>query len=285
MSAEEPRPSHPGDPLAPSGYVDVDAAPEPLSYVRRLESSGASPYQSRLAQRSMRMLDVRRGARLLEVGCGTGMRVAELAAEAGSEGEVVGLDRSTTMLEACHRLLEQHPHLPARFVCADARQLPFASASFDGCRSMRTLLHIEQALAVVAVMGRVVRPGGNVVLVEPDYGAATIEGGNQELTQRLVAARVAHFAQGRAGLWLAAWAARAGLEVLARESHAQVSTSWDQASEQLYRDRYLAPACALGTVTEDEARAWLEELRQAAAQGRYRHRSVATVLHARRLPD
>lgn len=95
------------------------------------------------------------GARVLEVGCGTGLilqRIAPLAREAK------GIDISPGMLEkARERGLD---------VCEGlATKLPFDDGAFDLVYSFKVLAHVPEIREALAEMGRVCAPGG-VVLAE-----------------------------------------------------------------------------------------------------------------------
>ena len=82
----------------------LDAQPNVRTMIAGLEARGATPAQMRLRRRFLRFLPVRRGDRVLEVGCGSGVVVRDLAALVGRRGEVVGVDRSRTVLSAARRL-------------------------------------------------------------------------------------------------------------------------------------------------------------------------------------
>jgi SAM-dependent methyltransferase len=96
--------------------------------------------------------------RVLDVGCGTGALAAHIAA-AGYE--VVGVDVSPGMLaEAARRGL-------AGAYAAFSTALPFPDNGFDLALTVATLHHLETPVRVaftIAEMGRVVRPGGHVLL-------------------------------------------------------------------------------------------------------------------------
>lgn len=102
--------------------------------------------------------------RLLEVGCGSGAVLAELAG--ACQGETHGLDIDYSYLELARQ------HAPRAYLtCADAHCLPYHTASFDltGCHFL--LLWVDKPERVVAEMKRVTHPGGAVLLMaEPDYG-------------------------------------------------------------------------------------------------------------------
>lgn len=98
------------------------------------------------------------GGSVLDVGCGTGRLGAWIA---GEGYRVYGVDLSTAMLrKALDRGLRG-------VWAAVAWALPFADDSFDLALTVATLHHLEtpeRVARTVREMGRVVRPGGLVVL-------------------------------------------------------------------------------------------------------------------------
>ncbi|MBT8467336.1 MAG: class I SAM-dependent methyltransferase, partial [Deltaproteobacteria bacterium] len=95
-----------------------------------------------------------RGARVLELGCGTGLilgRVAEIADQA------VGIDLSEGMAQhARERGLDVH----IGSVC----DLPFDDDQFDLTYSFKVLAHIPDIDAAIREAVRVTRPGGHLLL-------------------------------------------------------------------------------------------------------------------------
>jgi SAM-dependent methyltransferase len=93
------------------------------------------------------------GARLLEVGIGTG-RIALPLARRGIR--IAGVDLSRPMLG---RLLEKRAGLPVDPVRADAARLPFADASVDAALGVHVFHLIPRWREVLAELVRVLRPG------------------------------------------------------------------------------------------------------------------------------
>jgi ubiquinone/menaquinone biosynthesis C-methylase UbiE len=95
-----------------------------------------------------------RGARVLELGCGTGLilaRVAEVAKEA------VGIDLSEGMAQhARERGLDVH----IGSVC----KLPFEDDEFDLTYSFKVLAHVPDIDAALREAARVTKPGGHLLL-------------------------------------------------------------------------------------------------------------------------
>jgi SAM-dependent methyltransferase len=100
--------------------------------------------------------------RVLEVGCGTGAILMELATRRAS---VHGLD-----LEPA-RLAEARHHAPAAaLTCGDALALPYPAAAFDLTFCHFLLLWVHDPLQALREMKRITRRGGFVLaLAEPDY--------------------------------------------------------------------------------------------------------------------
>lgn len=99
---------------------------------------------------------VRRGTRLLDAGCGSGLD-ALLASLRGAK--VAALDASAALLEIAR----------ARLPDADVREgdleaLPFADASFDAVAAVNSIFYAADMAAAMRELVRVVRPGGRVVV-------------------------------------------------------------------------------------------------------------------------
>lgn len=106
-------------------------------------------------------LGLGRGAPLLDLACGHGRHLVELAARGL---EVVGLDLSDYSLGVARA----QAGAEARLVGGDMRWLPFADGSFAGCINMQTafgyLDRDEDDQTVLAEVARVLRPGGRFLM-------------------------------------------------------------------------------------------------------------------------
>src|SRR3990172_842634 len=102
-----PPPPPPAPPPAP--WRDGDPQPSAEQLAATLEARGRTPTQARLRRRFLRFVPIRRGARVLEVGCGTGVVLRDVAALVGRRGAVVGVDPSRVILALARRLCRPAP--------------------------------------------------------------------------------------------------------------------------------------------------------------------------------
>lgn len=87
----------------------------------------------------------------------------ELASRRGFQGEVVGSDFTLPMLELG---TPKTRDLAIEPVCADALQLPYPDATFDGATVGFGVRNLADLDAGLAEMARVLRPGSRLVILE-----------------------------------------------------------------------------------------------------------------------
>lgn len=105
-----------------------------------------------------------RGCRVLDVGCGPGTVLRQLAL--GFAVEAVGVDSSPKMIEVARDAVGAH----GEFHVGRAEELPVASEAFDGV-VMRWVVHHLDRSAAFAEIRRVLRPGGRLVITTTDPAA------------------------------------------------------------------------------------------------------------------
>jgi demethylmenaquinone methyltransferase/2-methoxy-6-polyprenyl-1,4-benzoquinol methylase len=106
------------------------------------------------------------GDRVLDVATGTGLVAEELVRRHGCS--VVGLDQSEEMLAGARAKLAGRPDLAARveLVRGEAEELPFADREFDALTFTYLLRYVDDPLATLRELARVVRPGGTIAALE-----------------------------------------------------------------------------------------------------------------------
>lgn len=119
------------------------------------------------------------GAKVCDVGCGPGDDIASIANLVGPDGEAVGVDLSSAMISEAQQRFAGRSNLT--FVNASGDALPFDDACFDAVRADRMLIHVPDVSAVAAQMLRILKPGGRIVVSEPDILGSWISSDDSEI--------------------------------------------------------------------------------------------------------
>lgn len=247
------------------GFADVDRTDAPgalTGYLDAVRGVGAVAEWKRL---SLDLLEPRPGAVLLDVGCGTGEDVLALADLVAPGGRVLGLDRSATMLEEARRRVGDRPDVGFRE--GDAADLPLPDADLDGARAERVLLHVDDPAAVVREMLRVVRPGGRVVVAEPDWSTLVIDAPDPATGRVVAGAASARFRSPFVGQTLRRLLRQAGAEDVAVAARTLLIDDPATAEGLFQIEDAARRAVDDGLLEAAEARAWLDGVGRAGAAG------------------
>ncbi len=259
-----------GAALHPDPWRDVDAQPNAAQLATTLELRGRSQTQTRLRRRFLRFVPIRPGDAVLEVGCGTGVVVRDVAAIVGRRGRVVGVDPSLTILAAARKLRRQDVRggrITLRL--GDGAILPFAAGRFDAALAITVILHVADPLRVVREMARVIRPGGRVGLQDQDFGTVAVTHPDRALTDlimREVAARV--YAEPYSGRRLPGLLRAAGLERVRLRADVYQDTALEPFT-QTFLERRAANAVRFGVLDGPTAQRWLDGFTGLVAQGAF----------------
>ncbi|MCM3320773.1 demethylmenaquinone methyltransferase [Cytobacillus kochii] len=115
---------------------------------------------------TMKRMDVKPGAKALDICCGTGDWTIALSEAVGEKGEVIGLDFSKNMLKIGEEKVSNHPIKNIELVHGNAMELPYPDNSFDYVTIGFGLRNVPDYMQVLKEMYRVVKPGGIAVCLE-----------------------------------------------------------------------------------------------------------------------
>lgn len=170
--------------LSLNAFTAIDETGQAATYVAALEAFDRIGELQELKRLEREMVGP--GSAILDVGCGFGLETVRLARRAGQGATVCGIDRSGTFIaEARRRAGEQGLSIDYRI--GDASALPYAGNSFDHVRAERLLIYFDNVEPVLAEMRRVLRAGGVMALIEPEFCTTTVNVSDRALVRRIMA--------------------------------------------------------------------------------------------------
>lgn len=254
----------------PDPWHRVDDSGEADRLIQVLEDADLALGWAELRQTWLDYSGVRPGDRVLDVGCGTGVVTRDLAQRVGHQGQVVGIDPSTRLIqEALRRLDQKGLKGCVEFQRADGAALPFPDGSFDLVVASAVFGHVPNGMEVLKEMVRVARPGGTVLAFDHDIDTIVINAADRDLTRRIVHAYCdRYFTSGWAGRELYAIFREAALEEIQVLPLMHTSTEFGPYWQRM-AERLSTVAVKTGVVSEQEAGLWRADLEQKGREGRF----------------
>lgn len=230
--------------------------PDAITYLGRVASSDLGRSYKR------RMLDElapRPGHTVLDLGCGPGTDLDALAEAVTEHGTVIGVDHDRAMVEAATARTAGRPAVEVRH--GDLHELPVPDRAADRARTDRVLQHVADPAAALREIRRVLRPGGRLVMGEPDWRTLAVDHPDEALTgayTRFVAERAVRNAS--IGRQLARLASGAGFSVPEVIPVTPAFRDVRAADQVLGLERTTRRAVAAGYFAPEAAEDWLAHL-------------------------
>lgn len=187
-----------------------------------LEARGADPQQQTLRASFLDTVQFQAGARVLEVGCGTGVLIRKLAT-LPNVTSVTGVDPASSLLAKAREFAKHLSNV--RFQEADARSLPFNDHEFDVVVFDSTLSHVPHPEGALIEAFRVLSPAGWLALFDGDYATTTVALHDHDPLQTCVEAMMGNSVNDR---WVMrrspALVRRCGFETIQFRSHGFADT-------------------------------------------------------------
>lgn len=166
-------------------FRNIDRNVASSGAVRFLDALNTTQQVQEMQRITHRLSGACEGARILDAGCGVGEVTRELGSLVGRTGQVMGIDLSENMVAEARRRTEG-TGLSVEYRQGDIHRLDLPSNSFDGCRSSRVFIYLDDPRQALSELLRLTRPGGAVVLFEPELDSWALDGPEPAVVRKLV---------------------------------------------------------------------------------------------------
>ncbi len=235
---------------------------------KRTEQAYLSPEIVRQRARTFEVINPQSGEQIVDIGCGPGLLVHELAGAVGDKGRIVGADSSAPMIELAEKRCSQFSNVA--FVECDATDLDVDDASADVVTCIQVLLYIGDVEKALAEMHRILKPGGRAIIMETDWRSAVLNSNDEVLTEKIIEAWDKAVPSPRLPARLDPLLRRAGFTSVQAEAFPLLSTDCTPDGYSMTMMRQCAEAaCEQGIITYSESQDWLEALARLGPENAY----------------
>ena len=226
------------------------------SLIRLLDAADTLPGATALRARTYELLQLPDGSAVVDVGCGAGRAVGELA-ERGSRA--IGVDVSEQMIAAA-----RHRWPSGDFRVGNADDLPLDDAEVAGYRAEKVFHEIADAAGALREARRVLVPGGRIVLIGQDWDTFIVDSDDPALARTIMHARADMLPNPRAARRYRNLLLDGGFEEVKVEVRTGVLT--DKAMLPLLTG-IAEGARSAGAITAEQQAAWVTEQTERARTG------------------
>jgi len=240
-------------------------------WVAALEERSKSPDQIRLRETLLQRAELSPGATAVEIGCGPGALLHDLARCVGPEGKVFGIEPQHTFAATARSRMSEAglSNWEVLEVAGDHTMLPDGGA--DACIEHTVLIHLAecQARNTVREMLRIAKPGARVICADHDADTWTIDHPDRDITRRVIQFNSdQRFADGWRGRQLRRMLSEAGAEDVNVEPYVHKDCEPDSYLFKL-ATRISDAALSAQFITAEEHAHWAAGLSALAESGHF----------------
>jgi ubiquinone/menaquinone biosynthesis C-methylase UbiE len=199
---------------------------------------------------------------IIDLGCGAGKDVIELAKTIGKNAKVIGVDHDPIMLE--QGVNDAQDINNVEFILSEAYPLPFANEAIAGLRTERVIQHLKEPQIVSDEIYRILKPGSPFVIIETDWHSLSFyteftevqKSVNKYLTDTKIN-------NGFAARKLTGYLKTSKFRNIKFEIHPFVLGTLEEANEYLWVEKMVKEAAEKGYITNDEHCHFYSALQQA----------------------
>jgi ubiquinone/menaquinone biosynthesis C-methylase UbiE len=255
-------------------FTAVDQTRDPAFFARFLDEGNKLPAIVASKPIIINGLCLQGAERVLDVGCGMGADVFDLAARVGTAGHVTGVDLSASLIDEARRRAAGR-NLPVTFEVGDAQALRFEDGAFDAVRTERMLMHVPDADRAFAEMARVLRPGGHIAVFDFDWETQFCDSPHREVTRKIAQSFCDGIKHG--------WIGRRLPRLFQHHRMVDVSVTYHTVTVhfeflQLLLGGHVARAVSAGTLSGDEADLWWTDLARANRESTFLYGFTAFIV-------
>ena len=208
------------------------------------------------------------GGKALDIGCGTGLLLKDIAIAVGESGQAVGIDLSEAMLDLARERCRDLPQTV--LVHGTLADCPSSAKPFDAVSYVQVLRYISDVRAELAQAHAALKPGGRVVIIETDWHGTVLSTDHPSISQRILDAHDDDVPSANLPVRLKGMLESAGFKGVTVDAVPLLETSWSAGTftHSMFQ-KFAELAVSRKAVTRQEAGCWLEDFESKNKSGDY----------------
>lgn len=211
--------------------------------------------------------DINSGA-IIDLGCGAGKDVIEIAKIVGDGVKVIGIDHDPIMLEQGRADAKDLNNV--EFVLSEASPLSFDNESINGLRTERVIQHLKEPQKVVDEVARILKPDSPFVIIETDWHSLSLYTPFMDIHKKLTSYLTDNkINNGFAARKLTHYLTQSGFKDIKFQIHPFILTTLDDANQYLWIEKMIQETAEHGFITRQEFEKLYGALKEADAAGHF----------------
>jgi ubiquinone/menaquinone biosynthesis C-methylase UbiE len=159
-------------------FEGVDRQGNPKDFIHFLDVVSSLPAILDYKEKAYSLLNPQPGQIILDVGCGLGEDMKQIADRTNNSARVFGIDNSANMIQIAKKKAAKHLLYSGvlNFSQQDASEMSFVSETFDSVYSDRVFQHLTSPERAAKEVIRVLKPGGRFIIADPYWESLRLEG-------------------------------------------------------------------------------------------------------------
>ena len=248
-----------------SGFQNVDESGDEDFFIQYLKFIDSVPEFRAIKERNYMAMRLKKGSRVLDAGCGIGLDTYRLGFLVGDTGSVIGFDASESMISAARKNIPEDLQ-NVSFVVGDLLHPDLSDDFFDAVYLERVLQISPHPREIIHHLIRVVKPGGTIVSIEPDWGTMALDPGNRESIRSLIDYCADSFPDGWTGRKLFRLFQESGMDVRI-EAEPVIMHDFPTVNRAMNFENFISGAIQKGEISQDDADEMMDGFSRADKSG------------------
>jgi len=199
---------------------------------------------------------------VVDLGCGAGNDVIELAKLAGPQVKITGVDHDPVMVQKGKEQAKDLSNVD--FILSEAWPLPFEDESIAGLRTERVIQHLQHPEKTIQDIHRILKSGHPLVIIETDWQSLSFYTEFTDVQRKLSAYLTdSKVNNGFAARKLTSYLELSNFKEIKFEIHPFVVSTLEEANEYFWIEKMAKEASEKGFISESEYNAFYGALQQA----------------------